>query len=137
MSLRLKVAENQLEPLEISFTIQRLRVNTTMQKQCPPEASSTCQSHIHCCCYQEFLLFKQNISTILSASRGQNKSVQSPSNCHLRSVLVFKVSKGAKIRNRCNQVPHLTQDTNGKVTNSQLDTTNESQEVPVIDTRGK
>ena len=42
---------------------------------------------------------------------------------------VRKVSKGAKIRNRYNQVPHLTQDTNGKVTNSQLDTTNESQEV--------
>ena len=41
----------------------------------------------------------------------------------------FEVSKGAKIRNRYNQVPHLTQDTNGKVTNSQLDTTNESQEV--------
>ena len=40
-----------------------------------------------------------------------------------------KVSKCAKIRNRYNQVPHLTQDTNGKVTNSQLDTTNESQEV--------
>ena len=31
--------------------------------------------------------------------------------------------------NRYNQVPHLTQDTNGKVTNSQLDITNESQEV--------
>ena len=41
----------------------------------------------------------------------------------------FKVSKGAKIRNQYNQVPHLTQDINGKVTNSQLDTTNESQEV--------
>ena len=41
----------------------------------------------------------------------------------------MKVSKGAKIRNRYNQVPHLTQDTNGKVTNSQLDTTYESQEV--------
>ena len=40
-----------------------------------------------------------------------------------------KVSKGAKIRNRFNQVPHLTQDTNGKVTNSKVDTTNESQEV--------
>ena len=40
-----------------------------------------------------------------------------------------KVSKGAKIRNRYNQAPHLNQDTNGKVTNSQLDTTNESQEV--------
>ena len=39
------------------------------------------------------------------------------------------VSKGAKTRNRYNQVPHLTQDTNGKVTNSQLDTTNETQEV--------
>ena len=41
----------------------------------------------------------------------------------------FKVSKGAKIRNQYNQIPHLTQDANGKVTNSQLDTTNESQEV--------
>ena len=30
-----------------------------------------------------------------------------------------EVSNGAKIRNRYNQVPHLTQDTNGKVTNSQ------------------
>ena len=41
----------------------------------------------------------------------------------------IKVSKGAKIRNWYNQVPHLTQDTNGKVTNSQLGTTNESQTV--------
>ena len=30
-----------------------------------------------------------------------------------------KVSKGVKIRNRYNQVPHLTQNTNEKVTNSQ------------------
>ena len=41
----------------------------------------------------------------------------------------MKESKGAKIRNRYHQVPHLTKDTNGKVTNSQLDTTKESQEV--------
>ena len=40
-----------------------------------------------------------------------------------------RVNKGAKIRNWYNQVPHLTQDTNGKVTNSQLDSTNETQEV--------
>ena len=40
-----------------------------------------------------------------------------------------RVSKGAKIMNRYNQVPHLTQDTNRKETNSQLDTTNKSQEV--------
>ena len=45
------------------------------------------------------------------------------------TVYTLKVSKGAKIRNRYNQVPHLAQDTNGKVTKSQLDTTNESQEV--------
>ena len=31
--------------------------------------------------------------------------------------------------NRYNQAPHVTQDTNGKVTTSQLDITNESQEV--------
>ena len=42
---------------------------------------------------------------------------------------VTKISKDAKIRNRYNQVPHLTQDTIGKMTNSQLDTTNESQEI--------
>ena len=43
--------------------------------------------------------------------------------------IFYKVSKGAKTRNQYNQVPHLTQYTNGKVTKSQLDTTNESQEV--------
>ena len=32
---------------------------------------------------------------------------------------VVEVSKGAKIRSRYNQVPQPTQDTNGKVTNSQ------------------
>ena len=31
---------------------------------------------------------------------------------------LWKVSKGAKIGNRYNQVPHLTQDTNGKLTYS-------------------
>ena len=46
-----------------------------------------------------------------------------------KSKNLFKVSKGAKIKNRYNQIPHLTQDTDGKVPNSQLDTTNESQEV--------
>ena len=43
--------------------------------------------------------------------------------------MIIKISKGAKIRNRYNQVPHLTQDTNNKVTNSQLYTTTKSQEV--------
>ena len=35
-------------------------------------------------------------------------------------IRLIRVSKDAKIRNRYNQVPHLTQDTNGKVTNSQF-----------------
>ena len=34
-------------------------------------------------------------------------------------IYIVKVGKGANIRNRYNQVPHLTQDTNGKVTTSQ------------------
>ena len=38
---------------------------------------------------------------------------------HHITILQNVESKGAKIRNRYNQVPHLTQDTNGKVTNSQ------------------
>ena len=41
----------------------------------------------------------------------------------------FKVSKGAKIWNRYNQVPHLTQDTNGESDKLTVDITNESQEV--------
>ena len=45
------------------------------------------------------------------------------------SLKYIKVRKRTKIRNRCNQIPHLTQDTNGKVTNSKQDITNESQEV--------
>ena len=45
------------------------------------------------------------------------------------AVMAIKVRKKAKISNRYNQVPNLTQNTNGKVTNSQLDITNESQEV--------
>ena len=43
--------------------------------------------------------------------------------------LQTKVSKGAKIRYRYNQVPHLTQDTNGESDKLIIDTTNESQEV--------
>ena len=46
-----------------------------------------------------------------------------------RRLCNFKVDKGATVRNRYNQVPHLTEYTNGKVTNSQIDTINEKQEV--------
>ena len=36
-----------------------------------------------------------------------------------RIALIFKVRKRAKIKNRYNQAPHLTKDTNGKVITSQ------------------
>ena len=39
------------------------------------------------------------------------------------------VRKRTKIRNRYNKAPYLTQNTNEKVTTSQLDITNECQEV--------
>ena len=44
------------------------------------------------------------------------------------NLILYKVRKRAQIRYRYNIAPHLTQDTNGKVTTSQLDITNESQE---------
>ena len=40
-----------------------------------------------------------------------------------------KVRKRTKVRNRYNQASQLTQDTNGKVTTSQLDISNKSQDV--------
>ena len=43
--------------------------------------------------------------------------------------ITFKARKRAKIRNPYNQTLHLTQDTNAKVTTSQLDITNKSKEV--------
>ena len=65
---------------------------------------------------------------------------QGVSTSPLVQMWIKTVSKGAKIRNRYNQVPHLTQDTNGKVTNSQLDKTHESQEVspfPAVDRKAQ
>ena len=72
-------------------------------------------------------ILQWTIPSLLHQPRRKNSLV------HLSILLITisnsKVSKGAKIRNQYNQVPHLTQNTNGKVTNSQLDTTNKSQDV--------
>ena len=59
----------------------------------------------------------------------KNKQVEASHINEIVSVFNIKVSKGAKIRNQYNQVRHLTTDANRKVTNTHLDTTNESQEV--------
>ena len=61
--------------------------------------------------------------------RGMLKIYFSLLKIQARFKINFKKRKRAKIRNRYNQAPHLTQDTDGKVTKSQLDITNESQEV--------
>ena len=42
---------------------------------------------------------------------------------------INKVRKRTNVRNQYNQAPHLTQATNGKVTTSQFEITNESQKV--------
>ena len=49
----------------------------------------------------------------------ESSTTDSDLNKEIDTTEIMKVSNGAKIRNRYNQVPHLTQDTNGKVTNSQ------------------
>ena len=58
-----------------------------------------------------------------------NKVTKTFPKTRLTQEILVKVSKEAKIRNRYNQVIHLTQNTNGKVTNPQLYATNQSQEV--------
>ena len=65
---------------------------------------------------------------IIRSSKGENAiNIQKRTKLSRRTLYsLVKVSKSAKIRLRYNQVPHPTQDTNGKVTNSQFDTTNES-----------
>ena len=66
---------------------------------------------------QPFVRFSLNISQMfLSVSwcaEPHDLAMQTQVNVTLQG------NKVAKIRNRYNQVPHLTQDTNGKVTNSQ------------------
>ena len=59
-------------------------------------------------------------------SNGKSQSNTRP--LHL-GYFSHKSKKRAKIRNRYNQAPHLTQNTNGKVTTLQLDITNKSQAV--------
>ena len=60
------------------------------------------------------------------AAKRHNKKI---SCCAVETGVVVLVIPVAKIRNRYNQAPRLTQDSNGKVTTSKLDITNESQEI--------
>ena len=64
-----------------------------------------------------FTLITVLLVCILALSKHKFQNISA--NISFILFLRIKVSKGAKIRNQYNQVPHLTQDTNGKVTNSQ------------------
>ena len=66
--------------------------------------------------------------SIYTEEKPYGKSIHTGEEPYIYDFIIVKVSKGVKLRSRYNQVPHPTQVTNGKVTNSQLDTTNESQE---------
>ena len=74
--------------------------------------------------YQIILTHNHNLG------RFPNKSlIKNQMSSEMKLLQRTKVRKRIKIRKRYNQAPHLTQDTNGKVTTSQLDIINESQEV--------
>ena len=80
------------------------------------ECYSMSYSNLASLSYQSIVCSKMSVSEILFKADAT-------------TCVLIKVRKRAKIRNRYNQAPHLTQDTNGKVTMSQSDITNESQEV--------
>ena len=75
--------------------------------------------------YSEAILIETILFVIYLRLRLVEVKLPEPCSSLVKHLNIFhgninnKVSKGAKIRNRYNQVPHLTQDTNGKVTNSQ------------------
>ena len=77
----------------------------------------------------EFIFCDKQLHPLMTRIRLGDPGAKDPIVSSYNLQFNFKVSKGAKIRNRYNQVPHLAQDTSGKVTNSQLETTDESQEI--------
>ena len=68
-------------------------------------------------------IYQLHIRTFVSVNNNVNISLRIVSYQYF-----FKVRKRANTRNRYNQAPYLTQNTNGKVTTSQLDITHESLE---------
>ena len=76
-------------------------------------------------CY--LIMRKQNLFLLLYMYATAKSEIHVCSNRKHETGLVLdtiKVRKRAEIRNHYNQAPHLTQDTNDKVTTSQLDITN-------------
>ena len=97
MSVWLKVAENQLEPLEVSFTTQRLRVSPIMLKQCLCHQRPVLLARVTLIaargqyCYQESLLFI-NWSLLYYLPVEVITNSNSPCFCNQRSVLLSTVS---------------------------------------------
>ena len=71
-----------------------------------------------------FLNFTENITCALNIF-----SAQKICQCVVVFSILYDSEKGCKDQESIQKVPHWTQDIDGKVTNSQLDIINESQEV--------
>ena len=97
MSLRLKVAENQLEPLEVRFAIQRRRVSITMQKQCLCHQRPVLLARVAFIAARDSTAIKSfccfnKISVLYYLSVENRTTFQSPCFCNQRSVLLSTVS---------------------------------------------
>ena len=68
-------------------------------------------------------------SVMLGNYLQQTTSAEDKFRCIFLGALRVKVRKAAKVRNRYNQVPHLTQDTVWESDKTQLNMTNKSKEV--------
>ena len=76
------------------------------------------------CLFLETMFTSVSNGIIYTKCTQNPHTIKPPFNIATKSASLYRYSlcksnKVAKIRNRYNQVPHLTQDTNGKVTNSQ------------------
>ena len=87
MRLWLKAAENLVEPLEVSFTIQRLRVSTTMQKPCLCHKRPVLLARVTFIAAGGQYLHTESGSLLLEDS----KNILSPFHYHQRSVLVSRI----------------------------------------------
>ena len=106
MSLRLKVAENQLEPPEVRFAIQRRRVSITMQKQCLCHQRPVLLARVAfiaargSTAIKSFCYFNK-ISVLYYLSVENRTTFQSPCFCNQRSVLLSTVSLIATRDHNC------------------------------------
>ena len=68
--------------------------------------------------YRDSLKCSKSVYDTFQSANNKGAVQTAPKRRLVCAFVVCNVSEGAKIMNRYNPVPHLTQDTNGKVTSS-------------------